>query len=265
MFLAVLAQWQAHVSNWLLIANQRKEWGKSQGHSRNAIFVLFMKRSWNFVLFVFHWESHSYIHIYVCPNCVVSMHLCECISVYLHVWLYMYVWRCICLCLNVFAWVCGHYVWVCTCLCLQWVCLTCVWVYICVCIFICVCDCVYMCVLCVLCVCMCVWARAHTAAIQSWPWVCKAGQWGVLFSLVILPASSRRPSLLPLGDEELSRGQVTCSRSHSKSGQLCEGLIARLTPPCEAELPLCGMLASRPGLAARLWELPLWATSGCVP
>lgn len=51
-------------------------------------------------------------------------------------------------------------------------------------------------------------------------------------------------------DKELSRGQVTCSRPHSKWWQLREGLIASSLSLCGAELPLCGVLASGPGLAA---------------
>lgn len=51
-------------------------------------------------------------------------------------------------------------------------------------------------------------------------------------------------------DKELSRGQVTCSRPHSKWWQLREGLIASSLSLCRAELPLCGVLAPGPGLAA---------------
>lgn len=51
-------------------------------------------------------------------------------------------------------------------------------------------------------------------------------------------------------DKELSRGQVTCFRPHSKWWQLREGLIASSLFHCRAELPLCGVLAPGPGLAA---------------
>lgn len=57
---AVLALWwEKHMQGyWLLITNERKEWMKSRRNRCDAICVLFMKRSWNFVLFTFPWTSH---------------------------------------------------------------------------------------------------------------------------------------------------------------------------------------------------------------
>lgn len=82
---AVLAPWwDEHMQGyWLLITNERKEWMKSQGNRCDAICVLFMKRSWNFVLFIFHWKSHLYTHICVCTNCLVNLplHECECLYI----------------------------------------------------------------------------------------------------------------------------------------------------------------------------------------
>lgn len=63
------------------------------------LFVFFLRREVD-ILFICHWESHSYTHIYVCPNCVVNMYLC----------VYDYVSVCVCvcvfMCVNVGVYVC---------------------------------------------------------------------------------------------------------------------------------------------------------------
>lgn len=126
---------------------------------------------------------------------------------------------------------------VCTCLCRR----LCVYlyiyrsvhVYLCLYLSTCVFVCINLCLLVwmsvsvhVYCVCKCVCTQMH-----GWIMRCPA-------LIDDSSASSEKPCLLPLWDEELSRGQVTCSRPHRKFGRLCEDLIAKLT------LPLQGQAAS---------------------
>lgn len=128
---------------------------------------------------------------------------------------------------------CGYIcVWMCTCLCLR----VCVYLhihrsmhmYLCLYLSTCALVCINLCSLVcmfvsvhVYCVCKCVCTWMH-----GWLMRCPA-------LTDDSSASSERLCLLPLWDKELSKGQVTCSRPHSKFGQLCEYLIAKLTLPLQ--------------------------------
>lgn len=105
-----------------------------------------------------------------------------------------------------------------------------------------VCECMsvhaYLCLCLSTCMLVCVPVNVHMYCLSAYVYIAthsKCQPWAVWLGPEVPSShwrwSSRKPSLLPLRDKALSRGQVTCSRPHSKSGQLCKGLIARLTLP----------------------------------